>query len=56
VQIIEEATRYLTDADAAKADTFLAGAAPGMTFGELRYAARKLVLKLDPDTARCAQT
>ena len=27
-------------------------AAPGMTFGELRYAARKLVLKLDPDIAR----
>jgi hypothetical protein len=52
VQIIEEATRYLTDADAAKADAVLAGAAPGMTFGELRYAARKLVLKLDPDTAR----
>ena len=25
---------------------------PGMTFGELRYAARKLVLKLDPDTDR----
>ena len=52
LRIIEEATRYLTDADAAKADTFLADAAPGMTYGELRYAARKLVLKLDPDTAR----
>jgi hypothetical protein len=52
LRIIEEATRLLTDADAAKADAFLASAAPGMTFGELRYAARKLVLKLDPDTAR----
>ena len=52
LRIIEEATRFLTDADAAKADAFLAGAAPGMTFGELRYAARKLVLKLDPDTDR----
>ena len=52
LRIIEEETRYLTDADAAKADAVLAGAAPGMTFGELRYAARKLVLKLDPDTAR----
>jgi Domain of unknown function (DUF222) len=52
LRIIEEATRYLTDADAAKADAVLAGAAPGMTFGELRYAARKLVLKLDPDTDR----
>jgi Domain of unknown function (DUF222) len=52
LRIIEEATRYLADADAAKADAFLAAAAPGMTFGELRYAARKLVLKLDPDIAR----
>jgi Domain of unknown function (DUF222) len=52
LRIIEEATRYLTDTDAAKADAVLAQAAPGMTFGELRYAARKLVLKLDPDTAR----
>ncbi|HJZ26111.1 MAG TPA: DUF222 domain-containing protein, partial [Streptosporangiaceae bacterium] len=52
LRIIEEATRFLTGADAAKADAVLAGAAPGMTFGELRYAARKLVLKLDPGTAR----
>ena len=52
LRIIEEATRFLSGAGAAKADAFLAGAAPGMTFGELRYAARKLVLKLDPDTAR----
>ena len=52
LRIIEEATRFLSDADAAKADAFLAAAAPGMTFGELRYAARKLVLKLDPDTDR----
>src|SRR5271170_4565792 len=52
LRIIEEATRLLADADAAKADAFLAGAAPGMTFGELRYAARKLVLTLDPDAAR----
>ena len=52
LRIIEEAARFLSDADAAKADAFLAGAAPGMTFGELRYAARKLVLKLDPDTDR----
>ena len=36
----------------AKADAVLAGAAPGMTFGELRYASRKLVLKLDPDIDR----
>jgi hypothetical protein len=30
----------------------LAEQAPGMTFGELRHAAHKLVLKLDPDAAR----
>jgi len=49
LRIIEEETRILTDADAARADAVLAGAAAGQTFGELRYAARKLVLKLDPD-------
>ena len=49
LRIIEEETRILTDADAAKADAILAEAAPGLTFGELRSAARKLVLKLDPD-------
>ena len=42
----------MSDADAAKADAVLAGAAPGMTFGELRSAAHKLVLKLDPDAVR----
>jgi len=52
LRIVEEATRLLSEADAAKADAQLAGAAPGMTFGELRYAARKLVLKLDPDIDR----
>jgi hypothetical protein len=52
LRIIDEATRILDDADAARADVFLAGAALGMTYGELRYAARKLVLKLDPDAAR----
>ena len=52
LRIIEEETRILTDADAAKADTLLAQAAPGKTFGELRYAAHKLILKLDPDAAR----
>jgi len=30
----------------------LARQAPGMTFGELRHAAHKLVLKLDPEAAR----
>jgi hypothetical protein len=52
LRIIDEETRYLTDPDAATADAALAGTAPGQTFGELRYAARKLALKLDPDIAR----
>jgi uncharacterized protein DUF222 len=52
LRILEEETSILSDADAAKADALLAGAAPGMTFGELRYAAHKLVLKLDPDAVR----
>src|SRR5580693_8226942 len=52
LRITEEETRYLSDTDAARADAVLAEAAPGQTFGELRYAARKLVLTLDPDIAR----
>src|SRR5580693_3456400 len=52
LRIIEEETRYLSDADAARADAILARTAPGQTFGELRYAARKLVLTLDPGIAR----
>jgi hypothetical protein len=52
LRIIEEETRILTDADAAKADAILAAAAAGMTFGELGYAARKLVLTLDPDAVK----
>ena len=52
LRIIEDETRVLTDADAARADAVLAGAAPGMSYGELRYAARKLILKLDPEAAR----
>ena len=52
LRIIEDETRILAGADAARADAVLAGAAPGMTFGELRYAAHKLILKLDPDAAR----
>ena len=52
VRIIEDETRVLSDADAAKADAVLADAAPGMTFGQLRSAAHKLVLQLDPEAAR----
>ena len=52
LRIIEDETRILSDADAAQADQVLAEAAPGLTFGELRSAAHKLVLKLDPEAVR----
>ena len=52
LRIIEDETSILSDQDAARADTVLAGAAPGLTFGELRAAAHKLILKLDPEAAR----
>jgi Domain of unknown function (DUF222) len=52
VRIIEDETRVLSDADAARADRILAGLAAGMTFGELRAAAHKLVLTLDPEAAK----
>src|SRR6202012_1480655 len=52
LKIIEEATRPLSDEDAAKADAELAGGAPGMTYGALRSYAAKLVLKLDPQVAK----
>ena len=47
VWIIEDETSILSAGDAARADEILAQLAPGMTFGELRYAAHKLVLSLD---------
>src|SRR5262249_12404328 len=52
LRIIEDETRFLSDQDAATADRVLAEAAPGMTFGEVRRAAHKLILKLDPEAAR----
>jgi Domain of unknown function (DUF222) len=52
VRIIAEETSILSDEDAAKADEILAEAAQRKTFGQLRHAARVLVLKLDPDSAR----
>jgi Domain of unknown function (DUF222) len=52
LRIIAEETSVLSDADAAQADRVLAGSVPGMTFGQTRAAARRLVLKLDPDAAR----
>ena len=52
LRIIAEETSVLSNADAAQADTLLAGSVPGMTFGQTRAAARKLALKLDPEAAR----
>jgi len=52
VRIIEEETSVLSDEDAAQADEILAQAAHGKSFGQLRYTAHRLVLKLDPDAAR----
>jgi len=52
VRIIEDETRVLKEADAAAADEKLAEMAASKTFGQLRYAAHRLILKLDPDAAR----
>jgi hypothetical protein len=51
LRIIEDETAFLSDQDAAKADEELAEAARSKTFGELRYHAHRLVLKLDPKAA-----
>ena len=40
LRIIEDETRFLSDADAARADAVLAQTAPGTTFGEVRHAAQ----------------
>src|SRR5580658_3138839 len=52
LRIIDDETRILSPEQAAAADEILAEKARSATFGELRYAARRLVLKLDPDAAR----
>jgi hypothetical protein len=52
LRIVEDETRILSPEQAAAADEILAEKARTATFGELRYAARRLVLKLDPDAAR----
>jgi hypothetical protein len=51
LRIIEDETCILSPEDAARADEQLAAAAPSMTFGQLRSAAHRLVLRLDPDSA-----
>ena len=52
VLIIDNETALLSPEDAARADEVLAQAAQSKTFGQLRRSAHRLVLKLDPDSAR----
>jgi hypothetical protein len=52
VRIIEDVTSILSDEDAAIADEILAAAAQAKTYGELRRAATRLVLRLDPEAVR----
>jgi Domain of unknown function (DUF222) len=52
VQIIDDATSILSDEDAAIADEQLAQAARDKTYAELRRAANRLVIKLDPKAVR----
>jgi hypothetical protein len=52
VKIIEDETRYLSAKNTAKADAVLAELARSRSFARLRYAAHRLVLKLDPDYAK----
>jgi Domain of unknown function (DUF222) len=55
VRIIEDETRVLSAEDAGRADAELAAVAGSLTFGKLRAAANRLVLKLDPESARRRQ-
>jgi hypothetical protein len=52
VRIIEDTTSVLSDEDAAVADELLAAAAQSKTYTELRRAATRLILRLDPDAVR----
>jgi hypothetical protein len=52
VRIIEDTTSVLSDEDAALADEILAGAAQSKTYAELRRAAGRLVLRLNPEAVR----
>jgi hypothetical protein len=51
MRIIADATVCLDDAGAAEADQILAQAAPGLTPGQLRALAARVVLMIDPDAA-----
>jgi hypothetical protein len=52
VMVIGDYTSVLSPQDAAEADRLLAEAAAHKTYGELRAAAARLVMKLDPDAVR----
>jgi Domain of unknown function (DUF222) len=52
VKIIEDVTGILSDEDAAVADGKLAQLAQDKTYAELRRAANRLILTLDPEAAR----
>jgi Domain of unknown function (DUF222) len=51
IKIIAEATSCLTGAGAAEADQILSAAAPGLTPGQLRAMAARIVLMIDPEAA-----
>jgi hypothetical protein len=51
LRIIEDETAYLADKYLPEADEKLAAAAQSKTFGELRYYAHRVILKLDPESA-----
>jgi hypothetical protein len=51
VKIIAEATMCLTDEGAAEADAILSAAAPGLTPGQLRALAARVVMMIDPEAA-----
>src|SRR5579859_6458842 len=52
LRIVEDETALLSPDDAARADAVLAETAGSLTFGQLRSKAHRLVLKLDPESAR----
>ncbi len=52
MKIITDATMCLSDETAAEADEILASAAPGLTPGQLRAMAARVVLMLDPEAAK----
>ena len=52
VMVIADYTSVLGPGDVAEADRLLAAAAPHKTYGELRAAAARLVMRLDPDAVR----